>query len=337
MDVWYLTLRPGGAPHRARDSSRRIDAERGSSGNDDTEAPAPAPAAPAPAPAAPTIDMPPIVPPITSPATPSVSATPTSASRKFSRRLSAGISSAASLLSPREKQVEAKTLEIGVPTMVQHVTHVGWSVDKGFDVSGLPTEWKELFKQAGVRRSDLTDPETSRVILGVLVESMRAGETSGIEGLALPSLPGLCAPVPEYAPVLLENSPGDLDQELEELERSIREEAAINTPTVDIDSVDVVGGGSFTADTTAAGANGDSARSGRTEDAVTAADLEMMGFDKERVANMLKATNGDTAAALERLLAGADPSPQASSRERENSDWPRRRSHQSRRQSRRNR
>ena len=125
--------------------------------------------------------------------------------------------------------------------------------------------------------------------------------------------------MPEYAPVLLENAPGDLDQELEELERSIREEAAINTPTVDIDSVDVVGGGSFTADTTTAGANGDSARSGRTEDAVTAADLEMMGFDKERVANMLKATNGDTAAALERLLAGADPSPQASSRERENS------------------
>ena len=61
--------------------------------------------------------------------------------------------------------------EISMPTQVQHVTHVGWSSQTGFDIAGLPEEWKALFKAAGVRRRDLVDPETSRMIVNILAEN----------------------------------------------------------------------------------------------------------------------------------------------------------------------
>ena len=44
---------------------------------------------------------------------------------------------------------------IGAPTNFQHLAHVGWDEQQGFQVQNLPAEWKNLFKSAGVTKKDL--------------------------------------------------------------------------------------------------------------------------------------------------------------------------------------
>ena len=75
---------------------------------------------------------------------------------------------------------------ISAPTNVTHVTHVGWSPQKGFELRNLPDEWKQIFKAAGVRRSDLTDPETARVIVTLIAENMIEGRLA-----SMPLIPGI--------------------------------------------------------------------------------------------------------------------------------------------------
>ena len=75
---------------------------------------------------------------------------------------------------------------ISAPTNVTHVTHVGWTPQKGFELRNLPDEWKQIFKAAGVRRSDLTDPETARVIVTLIAENMIEGRLA-----SMPLIPGI--------------------------------------------------------------------------------------------------------------------------------------------------
>ena len=44
-------------------------------------------------------------------------------------------------------------MQIGAPTNVVHVSHMGYTPDGGFsfDENPLPVEWKKLFRAAGVR------------------------------------------------------------------------------------------------------------------------------------------------------------------------------------------
>ena len=81
-------------------------------------------------------------------------------------------------------------MEIGGPTMVSHVSHIGWSPTEGFEVNNLPEEWKSLFKAAGVRRRDFVDPETSRLIVMTIAENMCDGYLAG-----MPQLPAGFIPV----------------------------------------------------------------------------------------------------------------------------------------------
>ena len=75
---------------------------------------------------------------------------------------------------------------ISAPTNVTHVTHVGWTPQKGFELRNLPDEWKQIFKAAGVRRSDLIDPETARVIVTLIAENMIEGRLA-----SMPLIPGI--------------------------------------------------------------------------------------------------------------------------------------------------
>ena len=76
--------------------------------------------------------------------------------------------------------------QISGPTNVTHVTHVGWTPNEGFSVRNLPDEWKAIFKAAGVRRRDLADPETARVIATLIAENMIEGRLA-----SLPLIPGI--------------------------------------------------------------------------------------------------------------------------------------------------
>ena len=92
---------------------------------------------------------------------------------------------------------ERRRSGIGAPTQVTHVGHVGWSPATGFELNGLPPAWKAVFKAAGVRKRDLVDPETSKLIVLLIAENALEAQRQG-----LPSLPGVF--------VATSNNEGDL-------------------------------------------------------------------------------------------------------------------------------
>ncbi len=91
-----------------------------------------------------------------------------------------------SMSSIRRRFSSQSKSRISTPTNVTHVTHVGWSPQKGFELRNLPDEWKQIFKAAGVRRSDLTDPETARMIVTLIAENMIEGRLAN-----MPLIPGI--------------------------------------------------------------------------------------------------------------------------------------------------
>ncbi len=56
-------------------------------------------------------------------------------------------------------------IQIGEIKMVQHNQHVGVKADGTFDMANLPPQWKQMFKEAGIRKKDLQDPETAAQIM----------------------------------------------------------------------------------------------------------------------------------------------------------------------------
>ncbi|XP_014063192.1 neural Wiskott-Aldrich syndrome protein isoform X2 [Salmo salar] len=70
----------------------------------------------------------------------------------------------------KEKKVKGKKgkkltkADIGTPSNFQHVGHVGWDPNTGFDVNNLDPELKNLFDMCGISEAQLKDKETSKVI-----------------------------------------------------------------------------------------------------------------------------------------------------------------------------
>ncbi|XP_032360925.1 neural Wiskott-Aldrich syndrome protein isoform X1 [Etheostoma spectabile] len=69
----------------------------------------------------------------------------------------------------REKKgkVKKKRLtkaDIGTPSNFQHIGHVGWDPNTGFDLNNLDPELKNLFDMCGISEAQLKDKETSKVI-----------------------------------------------------------------------------------------------------------------------------------------------------------------------------
>lgn len=62
--------------------------------------------------------------------------------------------------------------QISLPSNFVHVAHIGYNDQGGFDLSNLPREWKDIFKAAGVKRSELRNPETARLIFDVAAREM---------------------------------------------------------------------------------------------------------------------------------------------------------------------
>lgn len=69
--------------------------------------------------------------------------------------------------SPRMEEIT-----ISAPEAFEHRSHVGWDAQNGFDVDNLPSEWKALFKNAGLKRKDLKDAETAKFVLGHIAEQL---------------------------------------------------------------------------------------------------------------------------------------------------------------------
>ena len=79
-----------------------------------------------------------------------------------------------------------KELVIGMPTNFQHITHIGWDEQKGFQAENLPPEWKNLFKTAGIRKKDLENKDTAKLIVDTLTDQMTDEQLA-----QMPALPGV--------------------------------------------------------------------------------------------------------------------------------------------------
>uniref|UniRef100_A0A8D2ZCZ1 WASP like actin nucleation promoting factor n=1 Tax=Scophthalmus maximus TaxID=52904 RepID=A0A8D2ZCZ1_SCOMX len=69
----------------------------------------------------------------------------------------------------REKKSKGKKkrltkADIGTPSNFQHIGHVGWDPNTGFDLNNLDPELKNLFDMCGISEAQLKDKETSKVI-----------------------------------------------------------------------------------------------------------------------------------------------------------------------------
>ncbi|CAG5927612.1 unnamed protein product [Menidia menidia] len=54
--------------------------------------------------------------------------------------------------------------DIGTPSNFQHIGHVGWDPNTGFDLNNLDPDLKNLFDMCGISEAQLKDKETSKVI-----------------------------------------------------------------------------------------------------------------------------------------------------------------------------
>jgi hypothetical protein len=66
---------------------------------------------------------------------------------------------------------EKDQIVVGGPKNFRHASHIGWG-ENGFSITDLPAEWLNLFKKAGVKKSELQDKETAQYILGVISDAM---------------------------------------------------------------------------------------------------------------------------------------------------------------------
>jgi len=66
----------------------------------------------------------------------------------------------------RKKKPTAPTkpMQVSAVTNVVHTQHIGINADGTFDLNNISPEWKALFRQAGIKKKDLTNPETAKAI-----------------------------------------------------------------------------------------------------------------------------------------------------------------------------
>ncbi|XP_026218175.1 neural Wiskott-Aldrich syndrome protein-like [Anabas testudineus] len=62
------------------------------------------------------------------------------------------------------KKKKLTKADIGTPSNFQHIGHVGWDPNTGFDLNNLDPELKYLFDFCGISEAQLKDKETSKVI-----------------------------------------------------------------------------------------------------------------------------------------------------------------------------
>eukprot|EP01119_Soliformovum_irregulare_P007786 TRINITY_DN2026_c0_g1_i1.p1 TRINITY_DN2026_c0_g1~~TRINITY_DN2026_c0_g1_i1.p1 ORF type:complete len:447 (-),score=124.03 TRINITY_DN2026_c0_g1_i1:24-1247(-) len=98
----------------------------------------------------------------------------------------------------RQERLEAKNrrkgggaaMVIEGPTNVTHVSHIGWDPVGGFAIRNIPQEWKRLFKDAGIKKSDLENPETAAFIYQTVQSAIASGQ------LPPPAMGGRTPPPP---------------------------------------------------------------------------------------------------------------------------------------------
>ncbi|XP_060052493.1 actin nucleation-promoting factor WASL isoform X3 [Erinaceus europaeus] len=77
----------------------------------------------------------------------------------------------------KAKKKRLTKADIGTPSNFQHIGHVGWDPNTGFDLNNLDPELKNLFDMCGISEAQLKDRETSKVIYDFIEK------TGGVEAV----------------------------------------------------------------------------------------------------------------------------------------------------------
>uniref|UniRef100_A0A1A8L3J3 Wiskott-Aldrich syndrome-like a n=1 Tax=Nothobranchius pienaari TaxID=704102 RepID=A0A1A8L3J3_9TELE len=75
------------------------------------------------------------------------------------------------------KKKKLTKADIGTPSNFQHIGHVGWDPNTGFDLNNLDPELKHLFDMCGISEAQLKDRETSKVIYDFIEKKGGLGST----------------------------------------------------------------------------------------------------------------------------------------------------------------
>eukprot|EP01104_Vermistella_antarctica_P006404 TRINITY_DN17106_c0_g1_i1.p1 TRINITY_DN17106_c0_g1~~TRINITY_DN17106_c0_g1_i1.p1 ORF type:complete len:402 (-),score=116.55 TRINITY_DN17106_c0_g1_i1:46-1251(-) len=98
-----------------------------------------------------------------------------------------------------DKRGSEPRMEISGPTDFKHEAHIGWDPDAGFEIRNIPPEWRKLFQAAGVKKSELRNPETAKFIMETVAEfAMADGGAEAAE--LMKSSPAAPPPAPGGGP-----------------------------------------------------------------------------------------------------------------------------------------
>eukprot|EP01105_Mastigella_eilhardi_P027731 TRINITY_DN8715_c0_g1_i1.p1 TRINITY_DN8715_c0_g1~~TRINITY_DN8715_c0_g1_i1.p1 ORF type:complete len:427 (-),score=105.91 TRINITY_DN8715_c0_g1_i1:98-1309(-) len=95
------------------------------------------------------------------------------------------------------KKKEDTTFAISAPANFEHRSHIGWDPEAGFEIKNIPPEWRKLFQAAGVKKKELKDADTCKMLMQVINDN-----TGGVSlgGAPPPPTPGGGAPPPPPPP-----------------------------------------------------------------------------------------------------------------------------------------
>jgi hypothetical protein len=74
-----------------------------------------------------------------------------------------------------------KDFQLSGPSNFKHASHIGVD-DKGeFQITNIPVEWKEIFRQAGIRKQDIKDMETFNFVVNVINDAVETQQAAAIQ------------------------------------------------------------------------------------------------------------------------------------------------------------
>jgi Wiskott-Aldrich syndrome protein len=79
-----------------------------------------------------------------------------------------------------DNSAQEKPSIISKPSNVQHLQHIGYDPEKGFQIENIPEDWKKVFKSAGIKAKDLANPETAQLIMKTIDQYAEANPESNL-------------------------------------------------------------------------------------------------------------------------------------------------------------
>lgn len=103
------------------------------------------------------------------------------------------------------KKKKEPEIVLSGPRNFQHKGHVGWSEEGGFEIRDIPPELKQIFREAGIKKKDMKNEETAKLVMGIVNDHMKDVEAES--GTAPPPPPVTGGPPPPPPPTVTGGPP----------------------------------------------------------------------------------------------------------------------------------